>query len=156
MLSGTGLRIARMTFERWLADLPLPPEPMDESSATVGPAPQPMDEATGSEMPETPMSEAAFSECSDVVWACFMKNPHLGAAAMATKLRPAINVVPTHCWSNGWQKPKRSHYPWSVCAAIKKQLKAIYPWSQNGLNRRCSVFWKKTILLRLRERPCGA
>ena len=47
-------------------------------------------------MPETPMSEAAFSECSDVVWACFMKNPHLGVAAMATKLRPAIGVVPTH------------------------------------------------------------
>ena len=50
MLSETGLRIVKNTFLRWLADLPLPPEPMDEASATVDPAPQSMDENTEAEM----------------------------------------------------------------------------------------------------------
>ena len=94
-LSCTGLNIDRLTFKSWWDHLPPPPEPMNESSATVDDAPQPMDEARGSDETETPISEAAFSEYNEVVWACFTKNPHLGAAAMATKLRPAIGVVST-------------------------------------------------------------
>ena len=50
-LCGTGLSIGKNTFYKWWADLPLPPEPIAESSACRGHAPQPMNEATGSEIP---------------------------------------------------------------------------------------------------------
>ena len=138
-LLDTGLRIDQKTFQKWWADLPLPPEPMDEASATVDPAPQSMDETTGAEMPEAPMSDAAFSECKDAVWAIFIKNPHLGAAAMATKLLPAIGVVQTHLleqWLTKAQKePLSLHRLRCFREAIEDYISLVPNWTQAKVRR---------------------